>query len=215
MGDLFNNLGIFEMVLFVIAASSTLILIIQTIFSFSGMGGDGDFDMDSGVDFDADLDVDADFAESASGGSSSGKGTFDADGMRLITVRGILAFLMMGGWVGFIAIMADIPPLVALLFAVAAGAASMYGIARLLQAMMRLHNDGTLRVSNAIGQTGTVYIKIPGEEKGMGKVSVTVQERLCEFDAVTEDTEGLKTGDAVYVTDVRTGNVLVVEKVVK
>jgi len=46
----------------------------------------------------------------------------------------------------------------------------------------------------------------------MGKVNVTVQERFCEFDAVTEEDESIKTGEAVYVTDVRPGNILVVEK---
>ena len=203
MVGFFDGLSGIEMALFVIAAASTLILVIQTVLSFSGMGGDSD-----GGDFDAD------FAENASGDGSE-KAAFDADGMKLVTVRGILAFLMLGGWVGFIAMMADIHPLVAILFALTAGAAGMFAIAKLMQLLMGLHSDGTLRVSNALGQTGTVYIRIPGGEQGLGKVSVTVQERLCEFDAVTEDSGGLQTGEQVYVTDVREGNVLVVEKINK
>jgi len=204
MSVFFDSLGIFETALFIIASSSTLILVIQTILSFSGMGGESDLDIDGDVDL----------AENASGDGSE-KGNFDADGLRLFTVRGILAFLMVGSWVGFIARMAEIHAFVALLFAVASGTASLFGIAKLMQVLMSLNNDGTLKTSNAIGQTGTVYIRIPGAEKGVGKVSVTVQERFCEFDAITENSEGLKTGEAVYVTDVRAGNVLVVEKLDK
>jgi len=86
-------------------------------------------------------------------------------------------------------------------------------MAKVMQWLMRLQSDGTLKIKNALGQTGQVYIRIPAGEQGMGKVNVTVQERLCEFDAVTEESEMIKTGEMVYVTDVRAGNVLVVEKV--
>ena len=214
MSLFFDSLSIIETILFVIAAASTLILVIQTILSFAGVDNDGDFDNGAnGTDLD-----DVDLVENAvagSNGGKSGKEAFDADGLKLFTMRGVLAFFMMSGWVGFIGMRADINPVISLLIAVAAGGATFYGIARLMQVLMGLHHDGTLKMSNAIGQTGTVYIKIPGAEKGVGKVSVTVQERFCEFDAVTENSEGLKTGEAVYVTDVRPGNVLVVEKASK
>jgi membrane protein implicated in regulation of membrane protease activity len=216
MGDFLNALSFLETVLFVIAASATIILIIQTILSFAGMGDDGDFDS-GGADAGGDFDADADLAESASaaGGNiaKSEKEAFDADGLRLFTVRGVLAFLAVGSWIGLVASMAGINEFVALFFAFASGTASLFGIAKLMQFLMSLHNDGTLKMNNAIGQTGTVYIRIPEAEKGTGKVNVTIQERYCEFDAITESREGIKTGELVYVTDVRQGNVLVVEKV--
>ena len=203
MAAFFDSLGLLEIILFIIASSSTLILIIQTVLSVIGAGDDGDFDG-----------CESDLVENASASADvkSGKANFDADGLRIFTMRGILAFLMVGCWVGFIGIIAEIPPVAALLCALASGTASLFGIAKLMQLLMSLHHDGTLKVSNAIGQVGTVYIRIPGDEKGVGKVSVTVQERFCEFDAVTESGEELKTGEAIYVTDVRPGNVLVVEK---
>lgn len=196
MSVFFESLGIFEMVLFIIAASSTIILVLQTIFAFAGTGDDVDM---------------ADGSEVESGGNE----TFDAQGLRLFTVRGVVAFLCLGSWIGFIAMQAGIHEFIALLFAAAAGTAGLFGIAKLMQFLMGLHQDGTLKLANAIGQTGTVYIRIPEAEKGVGKVNVTVQERFCEFDAVTESSEAIKTGERVYVTDVRTGNVLVVERVSK
>lgn len=207
MGDFLNNLSLFEKILFVISASSTIILVIQTILALVGIGDDGDFaDGDADVDIpdgDVDTDTDTDGIDNEA---------FDAQGLRLFTIRGIVAFLMVGSWVGFIALRSGISEFVAVIFAVISGTASLFGMAKLMQALMSLNQDGTLKVNNALGKTGTVYIKIPGSEKGVGKVTVTVQERLCEFDAVTENGE-LKTGELIYVTDIRAGNVLVVEKV--
>jgi len=194
MLDFLNGLSTFEKVFFSVAATSTLVLVIQMILSIVGGIGEGFETADDGISVDNDA--------------------FDAQGLRLFTVRGIFAFLMVGSWVGFIAFRAEIAPYLSVVFAVVSGGLSLFGMAKLMQFLMGLHEDGTLKLNNAIGQTGTVYIRIPGNEKGMGKVNVTVQERLCEFDAVTENGE-LKTGELVYVTDVRAGNVLVVERVNK
>jgi hypothetical protein len=204
MGDFLNSLNLFEKILFVVSVSSTIILVIQTILALLGMGEDGDFAeaMDGDV-------------ENGETPDSSDNNAFDAQGLRLFTVRGVVAFLMVGSWVGFVASRAGVSEFMTVVFAVVSGTASLFGMAKLMQVLMGLHEDGTLKVNNALGQTGTVYIRIPGAEKGVGKVNVTVQERLCEFDAVTENGEGIKTGELVYVTDIRAGNVLVVEKVNK
>jgi hypothetical protein len=203
MGEFLNSLSLFERILFVLSVSSTIILVIQTILAFLGMGDD-DFTESAGGDV-------------SDGETSDGDGSdaFDTQGLRLFTVRGIVAFLMVGSWVGFIASRAGISEFMVVVFALVSGSASLFGMAKLMQVLMGLHQDGTLKINNALGQTGTVYIRIPGAEKGVGKVNVTVQERLCEFDAVTENGEGIKTGELVYVTDIRAGNVLVVERVNK
>jgi len=182
MGAFIDSLNTFEMVCFVIAAISTVIIVIQTILEFVG----------------ADIDSD-----------------FDTQGFHLITTRGVVAFFMVGGLAGLIASRAGVGELLSVIFAVVCGGIALFGIAKLMQALMKLHSDGSLDVSNALGQTGTVYIRIPAEEKGVGKVNVTVQERLCEFDAVTEGDETIKTGELICVTAVRPNNVLVVERAVE
>ena len=223
MGAYLESLKLFETVLFVISVSATVILIIQTILALFGIGEDGDLAEDAGGDI-ADIADSADVGdigdieipdapEAAEGSGGVGKGAFDAQGMRLFTIRGIVAFLMVGSWVGFVASRAGIHEFIAVVFALISGTVSLFGMAKLMQALMGLNQDGSLRVKNALGQIGTVYIKIPGGEAGVGKVNVMVQERLCEFDAVTESGDELKTGETVYVTDIRPGNVLVVEGV--
>ena len=231
---------IFQQVLFVISAASTIILVIQTILALVGMAGNGDGEIgesyvgdggdadadfaDAGADADMDLElegvdsanIDGDLpvtSETVASTAQSHASNFDARGLKLFTVRGIMAFLMVGSWVGFLLSRAGIPDVMALACAFISGFIALFLMAKLMQALMGLQADGTTNVKNALGKVGQVYIRIPGEEKGTGKVNVTVQEKLCEFDAVTESGEAIQTGEMVYVTDVRSGNVLVVEKV--
>ena len=77
--------------------------------------------------------------------------------------------------------------------------------------MKRLQSDGTIRISNAIGEAGTVYLTIP--PKGSGQVQVVVQGTLKIFDAISSKKTGLATGDKVKIIDVADGNTLIVEKV--
>ena len=225
-----SDLTLFQTIFFVIAASSTIILIIQTILAIMGFGhNDSDIGVehaDSGGDIHAEIshdiahDAHFDHSHGSSNAvhdadntsSNSAASHYDANGLQLFTIRGIMAFLMVGSWVGFLTSRAGTNEFIALILAIVSGAIALFFMAKLLQFLMGMQEDGTTNIKNALGQTGQVYIRIPAEEKGMGKVNVTVQEKLCEFDAVTEKSEMLKTGEMVYVTDVRAGNVLVVEK---
>ena len=66
-----------------------------------------------------------------------------------------------------------------------------------------------LPLKNAVGATGTVSISIPGEMGGDGKVSLVVQGRLTDLNAVTGGPE-LRVGAAIRVTGL-VGNKLVVK----
>ena len=230
MNDFLSGLTAFQSVFFVISLSSTVILTIQTILALIGISNNNDAEIgesyvsdagEGGADIDmavSETDIadsageDADFSEGAEEGDANGQ-AHDAHGLRLFTVRGIMAFLMMGSWVGFFMSRAGANEILSLFCAFASGSVTLVFMAKLMQIILGMQEDGTTKLKNALGQTGQVYIKIPGAEKGKGKVNVTVQEKLCEFEAVTEQGETIKTGEIVYVTDIRSGNVLVVEKV--
>jgi len=167
-------------------------------------------DVDSDVDIDGDI---GDIGEHVDSDGHSRGPNLDSHGLRIFTVRGIMAFLMVGSWVGFLLSKAGINEFIATLFAFASGVATLILMAKMMQGLMGLQADGTIKVKNALGQIGQVYIRIPADENQKGKVTVTIQERLCEFEAVTEKGEIIKTGEMVYVTDIKAGNVLVVEKV--
>ena len=233
MGSFLSDLNTFQSVFFVISASSTIILIIQTILALVGLSHNNDAETgesyisDGGTDVEADIggsgidiadsageaaDISADHDFSGETNTEHAHDQIDPTGLRLFTVRSIMAFLMMGSWVGFLLSRAGANEFVSLLGAAVSGIVALVFMAKLMQLILGLQEDGTTKIKNALGQTGQVYIRIPGGEKGKGKVNVTVQEKLCEFDAVTKQSETIKTGEMIYVTDVREGNVLVVEK---
>jgi len=138
-------------------------------------------------------------------------GDLDA-GTKLLTFQGGAAFLLMFGLVGLaLSRQSGLGGLIALLGGASAGLASMWGIAKLFQAAVKLESSGTIDTKNAIGQEGTVYLTIPAG--GSGKVQVPVQDRLMEFEAVSNDPSPIATGERIRVVLVRDGNVMVVERV--
>jgi membrane-bound ClpP family serine protease len=91
------------------------------------------------------------------------------------------------------------------------GAVMMLVVAKMIQATAKLAENGTLNLKNAIGETATVYVPIPPKNQGTGKITMQLQGRFCELDAVNLGEEMLKTGSQVLVSDV-VGDTLVVEK---
>jgi hypothetical protein len=91
--------------------------------------------------------------------------------------------------------------LAAIPLAIVGGIAAMYGTAVAMRWMLGFEDDGTVSIDGAVGATGTVYLAIPGERQGAGKVMLTLQNRIVEYQAVTSDAP-LPTGAAIMVVDV-------------
>ena len=91
------------------------------------------------------------------------------------------------------------------------GAMTMVVIAKMMQLSMKLTENGTVDLRNAIGESATVYIPCPPKNSGMGKVTMTLQGQMMELGAFNEGDETLATGTKVIVVDVR-GDDVIVEK---
>jgi len=85
--------------------------------------------------------------------------------------------------------------------ALAAGGAAVFLIASLMRALSRLRSDGTVRIERAVGKSGTVYLTVPAQKAGVGKVMLNLQNRTVECQAVTAENE-LATGAKVVVVSV-------------
>ena len=79
------------------------------------------------------------------------------------------------------------------------GLAAMYVVYWLFKQVYRLQHTGTENIRNAIGAAAVVYVPIPGKRAGAGKVTFRLQNRLVEYQAVTEDEGRLATGEKVTV----------------
>lgn len=225
MVDFFKSLSLFQQIVFAIVAPATVILFLQFLLLLIGLGSsDADTDADtSGLDGEAgtdgapecDADCDCGGIDHADGhdidqsDSESGHEPYTAGlGLKLFTLRGILAFLAIGGWTALLVSLAD-----SVFWSIVAGllagalADIVYGL--LLRSMTKLSESGNLDIRNAIGKTGEVYIPVTPRRSGFGKVNITLQGRFCELDALSDSGETIRTGSKVWVTGVE-GNSLVV-----
>lgn len=213
-----NELSGFAQVLYCVSIPSTLILIIQAvliILGFSNSGPDMNFSDTSGFevpDCDCGMCDPTDIADVSSVDGSDFANPADAGAMHLFTFQGIITFLCVFSWVGIAtyALTTNIP--IAIIIGFIFGAAAMFGVAKLIQAMGKLAQSGNIVAKNFLGETGTVYLVIPANGKGHGKVNIAVGERYTEFEAITESIEDIPNGATVRVVDIRAENVLVVEK---
>ena len=193
MVDWWNHLTLTQQVFAVFGIVGTAILILQTVLLLFGLGHDG-MDSDADADIDADLDGDGD-VDAAAGGSG-------LDGLRLFTVRGFVAFFSISGWLGVFLLITSVPYYVAILLAIAGGFAAMIFVAWAFKKALRLQDNGTLQMSNAIGRTGRVYLRIPANRQGSGKITILIQDQQRELDAVTSADQEIPVGASVRVVDV-------------
>lgn len=122
--------------------------------------------------------------------------------LSLLTFRSLTAALTLFGVVGLTAtVNAKLEPLPALLLATGAGVAALALVAYLMKGLYQLRADGTVRIRHAVGHTGTVYVTVPGQKSGLGKVTLSLQNRTVECQALTPY-DPLPTGAKVVVTAV-------------
>ena len=90
-----------------------------------------------------------------------------------------------------------------------AGGASMWSMGKMFQAFHSVQSSGNMDIQNAVGQDGTIYMRIkPGE---VGQIQVTIQGAMRTLDAVASDSSlYLKTGATVTVEKIVAGRMVVI-----
>ncbi len=212
MQEWWSALSMTLRVLYCIAVPSTLLLLLQMLLTIVGGGHDGGVDISdtSGIDMpdtmDFDIDADTDVPDTIDGGNPA-----DFGNLRLLTLQTLVTFLAVFGWVSIICISSGMPNLGGIAIGTACGLAMMFLVAKIVQASRKLVENGVLNLKNAIGETATVYLTIPPKNAGSGKITMRLQGRFGEFDAVNAGQTALPTGAQVIVTDVE-NDMLVVEQ---
>ena len=115
----------------------------------------------------------------------------------VLTFRTIVAALTFFGLAGKYGEARQFEPPVTLSIAVVAGLGALFLVAWMMRALYRLRSEGTVRLDRLVGATGTVYLTIPANKAGVGKVTLVVQSRTMEYQAVTAEQNDLSTGTKV------------------
>lgn len=198
--------------LYILAIPSTVILILQTVMLLFGLGhGEAQMDSDtSGLD---DGGFDADDTGDGSDADVDHDGDVHDTGLRLFTVRGMVAFFSVGGWSGIAARQMGASALVAIIASLMMGALALYVVALFFKWVLKLQHNGTMQPAKAVGSIAEVYLTIPANASGSGKVNVILQEQLTELDAITYCDRALRSGEKVRVTGTMGESTLLVEPV--
>lgn len=191
-----DNLSLLQQYFALAAIPGTIILFLQTIMLLFSFGSD-DMDAADDGDLDSEMDFDQDGVEHTSG-------------IRILTVRGLVAFFAVGGWLGIAMIDLGADSLVATLIALLGGFVALASVAYILKLSLKLQESGNINIKNAVARTATVYITIPKSRIGTGKVTLTLQERFIELDAVTDSEYPIKVGTMVQVISVFDNQTLLV-----
>lgn len=170
------------------AIAASLIFLVQTILTLTGS------DASDGInaDFDGNLDhADAPF--------------------QLFSFRNLVNFLLGFGWAGVAfyetinnkTLLVIVAALVGIIFIV------MYFV--IIKQILKLSEDNTFDINKLIGKSGEVYLNIPSEKTGMGKILISLNGSNHELIAVSEK-EAIQSGNIVKVIRVE-DKILVVEKI--
>ena len=214
IAEWWNAMNMLQQSFAVVAIPATVMLFLQTIMLLFGIGGSQDSDADTDVaessDFTDDFDIsdDGDFDNTDHSYSEN----HDA-GLRLFTVRGIVAFFSVGGWLGVVLGETSLHFSLVLLISVLGGLISLFTIALILKWSLKLQDEGNIDIKNALGKTAQVYVPIPAGGKSFGKVTLVLQDRYVEYSAITKHNETLKTNSLVKITGVINQSTLVVKPI--
>ena len=179
-----------------VTLTATLIFIIQTVMTFLGADADG------ATDFDVDVDTSMDGADLSN---------IDG-GANLYTFRNFVNFFLGFGWTAIILQRSVKSTTVLVLVSVLVGIALVALVFYMFKWLYSMQQSGNINVYKAaVGCQGKCYLRIPGERSGEGKVQITIQGAVREYDAVTDGDE-IKTGAPVKVLEAIDGNTLLVEE---
>ena len=186
MEEWWSSLGLFMQSVWCITLFASLVFVIQTIMTFIGMDTDGGMD----VDVSADTAIDGD------------SGPF-----QLFTFRNFINFLLGFGWSIISFEKAIENQFVLILVSAVIGVLLVMAVMAIFRFMSRMEQSGTINMANAVGCRGNVYLKIPGEKRGEGKVQISIQGAI----ALTTGEE-LETGAPIRVVEVINDSTLLVER---
>ena len=136
----------------------------------------------------------------------------EGDGTGIFSIRSVGSFFVGFGWTGAMLLERGHSLAMASLGATVMGSIILASFIAMMRWMQNLKSDGTINYQNAIGNIGTVYVRIPPKRKGIGQIEVQLQGRLAVVGAVTDDEERIENRTAVRVKDLVDSRTLIVER---
>lgn len=187
MMEFFQELDPLLRTFWYIAIPATLIFAIQMVMTFIGADASDGID----ADFDSNLDgADAPF--------------------QLFSLRNLINFLLGFSWSGISFYNTFENKGILIAFALVVGVVFVALFFFIIRQVQKLAEDNSFKFSSAINKTAEVYLSIPGQKSGKGKVMISINGAFHELEAMT-DNERIETGRVVRVVRIEGDNILIVQ----
>lgn len=191
MDSWWSSMSNFEHVYWIIAVAASTVLVVQLILSFV-----------SGFEFHAGSDL----------GVHHGVDGIGEPHFQLLTIRTVVAFFALMGWTGLACYHQHLPKIVTISISFLCGLVMMATTAGLFLLLAKLQCSGNTDYSLAVGQLGKVYLPIPPNKQGTGKIEVIINGRKVEMDAITTCDIVIASSREIRVKEVN-NNIALVERV--
>ena len=173
-----------------IAIPTSLIFTVQAIMTFLGV------DSSDGLhaDFDGDLE--------------DGDATF-----QLFSLRNLINFLLGFSWSGisFFKTISNTTILIAVAFLI--GCLFVFVFFIIIKQMQKLEEDNSFKIENTVDKSAEVYLTIPENKSGKGKIMISINGAFHELEAMTEHPEKISTGSTVKVVKIENNNLIIVQPI--
>ena len=172
-----------------VAIPASIIFLIQTIMTFIGADASDGIDADFDGDFDG---TDAPF--------------------QLFSFRNLINFLLGFGWSG-VSLYAIIPNKALLIVtSVIIGLLFIYIFFLVISQLLKLSEDASFKILDTLEKTAEVYLTIPENMIGKGKILISVKGSVHELEAMTQG-DRISSGSSVKVVSLNNNSIPIVEKI--
>ena len=186
--EFFSNMEPLLRSFWFIAIPASVVFLVQTVMTFMGA--------------DATDGLDADFDSNLSGTDAP---------FQLFSLRNLINFLLGAGWGGISFYNSIDNKTILILVSAAIGAGFVAAFFLLIRQVQRFGEDNSFKIDLALNHTGTVYIPVPENKSGTGKVQVSVKGSVHELTAITLN-ERIPTGTLIKIIKIENNNLVLVEK---
>ncbi|MBR3619747.1 MAG: NfeD family protein [Bacteroidaceae bacterium] len=185
--EMYQSMDTWMQVFWGCALIGSLVFIVQMVLTLVGMDS-------------SDMDVDFDGADTMDLGG----------GISLFSIKNFVNFIVGFGWAGVCFSGAIENRWLLTLMAVLVGVAFVFMFFFIKKQTKKLEHNGAFNIADCVGKTVDVYLRIPGNKSGKGKVQVSLNGSVHEFEALTEG-EAIASGQKVEVVSVIDGSTVLVK----
>jgi len=128
---------------------------------------------------------------------------------QLLTIRNVVAFFALFGWSGLAFYHAHLSTWLIIILSFMCGFLMMVVTALLFLGLSKLQSSGNIDYSAAKGKRATVYLRVPPAGQGAGQITLVLQGKSMEMEALNHEPQEIPTGTQVIIKDITNSKALI------